>query len=182
MPNSATLYRAAMLPGNDLGNAIAETQMPNGRGTPLILSLPSNNSLANKRFAMAVAGRVDATINTTFTLNVYFGFSTTIASNTQIFNCGAITVNTQNTNFNLRIEFYWDNVSNTITGSGQGFMANSPIGPATLVNIITNVDPNRDSNTFLASGTTYAFTLTGQFGNTSAGNHASVNIFDLETL
>jgi hypothetical protein len=171
-----------MLPGNDLGNVTVETQFPNGRGAPLILPLPSNGSLANKRFKLVVAGRVQATIDTTFNLNVYFGFSPTIASNALIFSTGAATVNNTATGFDFSIGMYWNAGGLQITGNGQGQLANNPVGAASLTNVIANVDPNRDSSTFLASGVTYGFTLTGIFGNSSAGNHAFVDIFDLEEL
>jgi hypothetical protein len=182
MPSSATFYRAPLLPGNDLGNVTSETQMPNGRGTPLILPLPSNNSLANKRFRIVIAGRVQTTINTTFTLNAYFGFSTTLASNTAIFSTGANTVNNTNTGFSLAIDLYWNAGSLTITGSGQGQINNNTIGMSGITNSITSVDPNRDSSTFLASGATYGFTITGLFGNSSTGNHAFADIFEMEEL
>lgn len=182
MPSSATLYRAPLLPGNDLGNQTSETQMPNGRGTPLILPLPSNGSLANKRFRLIVSGRIATTTNTTFNLNVYFGFSATLASNTLIFSSGANTVNNTNTGFSLWVDLYWNAANLSITGRGEGQMNNNPIGPSGISNSITSVDPARDSSTFLASGATYGFTTTGTFGASSTGNHAFVDIFEMEEL
>lgn len=182
MPSSSTLYRAPLLPGNDLGNATTETQMPNGRGTPLILPLPSNGSLSNKRFRLIATGRVQTTITNTFILNFYFGFSPTISANTLIFSTGANSVNTINTGYDIGIEMYWNAGALTITGRGQGQINNNPIGPSGLNNTITSVDPARDSSTFLASGATYGFTITGTFGSGSAGNHAFTDIFEMEEL
>lgn len=182
MPSSATLYRASMLPGNDLGNQTSETQMPNGRGASLVLPLPSNGMLANKRFRIVTSGRVQTTINTTFTLTIYSGQSRTIAANVLIFSSGAITVNNTNTGFNVLLDLYWNSASLTISGSGQGQMNNNTIGPSGLAATITNLDPSRDSSTFLASGPTYGFTITGMFGNSSTGNHAFVDILELEEL
>lgn len=181
MSNSATLYRAAFLPGNDLANATVEAQFPNGRGTPLILPLPSNGTLANKRFNVVVAGTVSSTITNTFTLGVYFGFSPTILSNTQLITTGPLST-ASGSNFELTITLYWTTGANTITGSATGMLANSPIGQANINTPITSADPNRDSNTFLQSGASYGFTVTGFFGTGNASNHATVNIFDLETL
>lgn len=180
MPSTTTLYRAFLLPGNDLGNAATETQFPNGRGTRLILQLPSNNSLANKRFRLVIAGRVQTPVLGSFTINVYFGFSNTISANTQMFSSGPQSLFNTTSNFSFWIDLYWDSVSQKINGIGEGQMDNNPIGRSTLTNQITGVDPNRDSSTFLNSGPTYGFTLTGQFGNSNAGNHAFVDDFSLE--
>lgn len=182
MTSSATLYRAAFLPGNDFGNVTAETQISNGRGTPLTLPLPSNGSLGNRRFRLVLSGRIQTSITNTFTANVYFGLSSTIASNTLLFSTGANSVNSTNTNFSLSIDLFWSTPSLTIDGLGSGQMNNNPIGPSSLSNIITAADPNRDSSTTLASGATYGFTVTGLFGSSSAGNHAFVDLFEMEAL
>jgi hypothetical protein len=171
-----------MLPGNDLGNQTSETQMPNGRGASLVLPLPSNGSLSNKRFRLVLAGRVSTAINTTLTLNVYFGISTKITSNTQIFTTNAQTVNAKSTNFSITIDMYWSNTGKLINGGpGQGQVDNNPVGPSSLLNT-PSADPFRDDSTFLASGPTYGFTVTGQFGNSDAGNHAFAEILELEEL
>jgi hypothetical protein len=182
MPSSATLYRAPLLPGNDLGNQTVETQMPNGRGAPLILPLPSNGSLSNKRFRLVLAGRVQTSIVNTFTLNIYFGFSPTITLNTLLFSTGAQSVNNANTNYSLTVDLYWGNASKLLTGTAQGQFSDNPIGISGIANSIPNVDPFRDNSTFLASGPTYAFTVTGLFGSSSTGNHATVDIYEMEEL
>jgi hypothetical protein len=182
MPSAQTLYRAAMLPSNDLGNVTAETQFSNGRGALLQLALPSNNSLANKSFRVRMSGRVATTTNTTFNLKVYFGISSTIASNTLILDCAAQTVNNVTSSFSVWCDCFWSADANAITGSGQGEMANNIVGQAVLNNTPLAANPNRDSSTFLASGGTYGFTLTGIFGGSSAGNHCIVDSFDLESV
>lgn len=180
MPSASTLYRSPFLPGNDFGNITAETQLSNGRSTPLILALPSNGSLANRPFRVRVGGRVSTTTNTTFDVKVYFGFSSTIASNTLIFDSGANTVNNVTSSWELWLDCFWSGDGNSITGWGAGQLANTVIGPATLNNTPLSANPNRDSNTSLSSGATYGFTVTGVFGGSSAGNHAFVDTFDLE--
>jgi hypothetical protein len=182
MANSLTLYRAPMLPGNDVGNATAETQMPNGRATPLQLALPSNNSLANKSFRVRVSGRASTTTNTTFRMKVYFGMATVIASNTLIFDSGSQSINNTKSNFEFWLDMQWDSDSKSITGRGTGSLANNILGPSTLNNVPISADPNRDSNTFLQSGPTYGFTVTGIFGGSSAGNHAYIDEFSLEAV
>lgn len=182
MSSVATLYRAALLPSNDLGNVTVETQWSNGRGTLLQLPLPSNNSLANKSFRVRIYGHCSTTTNTTLTLNTYFGLSQTIGSNTIIFTSGAQTVNNINSNFNFWLDMTWDSTSQSINGWSAGQLANNVLGPNTLLNVPVKADPNRDSNSFLQSGPTYGFTATGKFGNSSAGNHAFIDDFSLEMV
>lgn len=180
--NSQTLYRAPFLPGADNPNITAETQLLNGRNTPLALFLPSNGSLANRSFRVRVSGRAQTSTNTTFELRVYFGTSATIASNTLIFDAGAQTVNNATSAFELWLDCQWTGDGKLITGRGAGQMANQIIGPSTLNNTPLSADPNRDSSTFLQSGPTYGFSLTGVFGASSAGNHAFVDEFALEAV
>ncbi len=180
MPSAMTLGRAVMLPFTDLGNATSEKQFLDGRGNLGQLALPSNNSLANKSFRVRISGRVQTTTNTTFEMRIYFGISSTIASNTLIFDAGALTINNVKSNFEVWIDCQWDADSKSINGRGTGQIAENIVGPSTLNNTPLNADPNRDSSTFLASGTTYGFTLTGVFGGSSAGNHCIVDAFDLE--
>jgi hypothetical protein len=180
MPSSLTIYRAPFLPGNDAGNITAETQLPNGRGASLILALPSNGSLSNKSFRVRLAGRVQTNSNLNVTIAVYFGFSATIASNTQVFTTSAVTVNNLTTGWEIWLDCFWSGDGNLITGAGRGQVANSVIGPSALVNTPLSANPNRDSSTTLASGTTYGLTVTGLFSGSSTGNHLFVDDFSLE--
>lgn len=183
MPNADTLYRATMLPSADLGNVTVETQMKDARQVlPLQLPLPTNNSLANRSFRVRTSGRVSATIATTFNLKLYFGISTTIAANTLVFDAGVQSIAVGKSNFELWLDCQWDSDSKTITGRGAGQLASNILGPAILDNNPVSADPNRDSSTFLASGPTYGFTITGQFGDSSSGNHVIVDSFDLELV
>lgn len=182
MPSSLTMYRAAMLPSTNLGNATAETQFKDGRGSlPLQLALPSNGILANKSFRVRISGRCATTTNTTLNLKVYFGISSTIASNTLILDCAAQTVNTITSSFEVWLDMQWSGDSNAITGRGTGQVANAVVGPQALNNTPLSANPNRDSSTTLASGTTYGFTVTGVFGGSSTGNSAIIDSFDLES-
>lgn len=180
MPSSQTLYRANMLPSSDIGNATSETQFKDGRSNLLQLPLPSNNSLANRSFRARISGRVSTTSNLNFTLNVYFGISSTIANNTLIFGSGQTAVNTVSSAFEVWLDMQWTADGKIITGCGRGQLANNILGPSTLNNTPLSADPNRDSSTFLASGATYGFTATGQFSGSSSGNHATIDNFDLE--
>lgn len=169
-----------MLPSNDLGNVTSETQFKDGRGNLLQLPLPSNNSLANKSFRVRISGRVATTTNTTFEMRIYFGISSTIASNTLILDCAAQTVNNVTSGFEVWCDCFWSGDANAISGTGQGQIANNIVGQATLSNTPLSANPNRDSSTTLASGATYGFSLTGIFGGSSSGNHCIVDAFDLE--
>jgi hypothetical protein len=182
MPASDTLHRADMLPSNDIGNPTAEAQFLDGRGKMLFLRLPSNGSLANKAFRVRLAGRVATSSNITFTARVYFGLSSVIASNTGIFLTGAQSVNNTSASWELWLDMAWSNDSKTLTGRGAGQIANQILGPATLDNIPIAADPFRDNNTFLQSGPTYGFTVTGLFSGSDANSHAYVDFFQLELV
>lgn len=180
MSNVSTYYRADLLPSNDLGNVTSETQFANGRGSLLQLRLPSNNKLANRAFRVRFSGRVSTTSNVNFTLALYFGISSTIGSNTQVFSSGAQTVNIATSSFEVWVDMSWTADGKLITGWAAGQVANNICGPSTLSSTPISADPNRDSSTTLASGTTYGFTLTGLFSGSSAGNHAFVDGFEIE--
>lgn len=182
MSSDLTLNRANFLPGNDVGNVTAETQMPDGRGNPLKLILLSNGVLKNKGFRARLGGRVQTSTNTTFTVALYFGISSTIGNNTQLLTSGAQSINNTKSNWEIWLEGFWDSDSQSITGWVAGQVGNNIIGPSTLENTLLSADPNRDSNPSLQSGSFYGFTVTGLFGGSSSGNHAFVDIFDLEAV
>lgn len=169
-----------MLPSSDLGNVTSETQFKDGRSNLLQLTLPGNSSLANRSFRVRVNGRVATTTTVNLTLSVYFGTSSTIGSNTLVFSSGQTAVNNITSTFGILLEMQWSADGNSIAGSGQGQIGNNALGFNALNNTPLNVNPNRDSNTNLQSGVFYGFTVTGQFSGSSAGNHATIDNFELE--
>ena len=181
MANAATLSVADFIPSADLGNATIEKQFLNARNALLTLRVPSNSLLSNKAFRAHVSGRCTTTSSITFQLRVYFGSSTTIASNTLMFDTGAQLVNGTSQPFRIHIDMAWSSDGLAITGDGTGQIANNFAGPSTLQNIVTSADPNKDANTTLASQPTYTLTATGVFGTSNAGNHATIDLFELET-
>lgn len=180
MPTAVTIYRANFLPSADLGNTTAEKQFINGRAVSparLDCRLPSNGGMANKPFGIHIAGRVSTTTNRTFTVNLYFGRDTTITNNTLMLTSSANTVNNVSTSWDMWARCFWSRDGKSITGNGGGQIGNSVLGPFALSNVIS-ADPDRDSLTYFVAP--YGFTVTGQFDGSDTGNHAYVDIFDLE--
>lgn len=180
MPGIGMVYRASFVPGVDLGNVTAETQFRNLNSAQANLVLPADGQFTNSWLKLRIAGRVATTSNLTFQVNLYFGTSATIASNTLLLSSGAQTVNTKKTNWHIDVDFFWDGDSNTFCGIGIGQMANGPIGPTALANV-PSANPNI-RNTLSNAATAYGFTVTGQFSGSSAGNHAFLDIFNVELL
>lgn len=174
-------------PSLDLGNATAEQQFANNAGGVLVLPLPSDGQLVNSRFRVHLGGRVQTISNLTFTLAVYFGSSTTfggaspIASNTLMLTTNANTVNAKKTNYQLDMDLFWDDDSDSISGTWLGQIANSIIGASTLANTPTaDADLHGDSNSF--QGTHYGLTFTGLFSGSSTGNHAFLDVLSIELV
>lgn len=180
MSSSITLAKANGLPSLDLGNVSVETQFKGNNGTQLQLILPANGSLANNGFRIRVSGRIATTSNLTFNVKMYFGLGA-ISANTLFFDCGAQTINNLKIGYSFRIDNHWSGDGQAITGWGAGQVGNNIVGPQTLTNVITAVNPSRDSDPTIRSSF-YGFTLTGQFSGSSAGNHAYVDNFDMESM
>lgn len=180
MPGIGMVYRSAFVPGADIGNASAETQFSNLNGAQASLVLPADGQFTNSRLKVRIGGRVSTTSNLTFTVKLYFGTSATIASNTLIFSSGAQTINAIKTNWHIDLDLFWDSDSSTFCGIGQGQAGNGVIGPAALSNV-PSANPN-NRNTLSNAAVSYGFTVTGQFSGSSAGNHAFLDLFNIELL
>lgn len=180
MPGIGMVYTASFIPSQDIGNVTAETQFKNSQGAQANLVLPADGQFINSRLKIRLGGRVATTSNLTFTVNLYFGTSATIASNTLLLSSGAQTVNTKKTNWHIDVDLFWDGDSNTFCGIGSGQMSNGPIGPSALSNV-PSANPNV-RNTISNAATAYGFTVTGQFSGSSSGNHSFLDIFNVELL
>jgi hypothetical protein len=178
MSGTGTVVRGDYIPSNDLGNASVETLFTDINKLPNSIRVPTDNQLTNKRFTLHIGGRVATTSNLTFTVNLRFG-TTRSLSDTLVFTSQAMTVNAKKTNWHMDIYMFWDGDSQLINANGIGQVDNSVIGPTGLANAPT-VDPNlhNTSNSFQA--TFYRFTASGQFSGSSAGNHAFIDVFELE--
>jgi hypothetical protein len=185
--NVTTVYRPLFGPSQDLGNVTSATQFKNSQGGPFVLVMPNDGQFSNHRLRLHLGGRVQTTTNLNFTLNVYFGSSTTfgaaaaIASNTLLYTTNAATVNTVKSNYHLDIDMFWDNDGKIICGIAQGQIANAIVGPGALANIPV-ADPNLHNTSNSFQGTFYGITVAGLFSGSSAGNHAYLDVFNLENI
>jgi hypothetical protein len=171
----------------DLGNATANTQFKNSQGTAFLLPMPSDGQFSNHRLRVHLGGRVQTTTNLTFTLNAYigsttvFGTAAAIASNTLLYTSNAVTVNAIRSNYQLDLDLFWDNDAKLICGTGLGQVANQIIGASALANTPT-ADPNLHNTNNSFQGTHYSITVAGLFSGSSTGNHAYLDVFNMEVL
>lgn len=182
MPGSNTCFTpqgtGGGLPSAGIGNATAETIFsagsPGNSANSLILQVPANGELSNKRFRINVAGRVVPGTTGNFTYALYAG--TTITSGNKMATSAATsyTVNT-NGSFWLVYEGYWDSSSKQIMGTFWGNQNNTILDITAASNVIS-----QDPNPSLA--TTQKFIVTGLFGSTNASNNAFVDVFEWEVL
>jgi len=179
MPSAILLGRAGFLSSSDLGNATTETLFTGGglgAGQTLILGLPNNGNLLNRRFRVGLAGRVQTTTAINFTVAAYFGFGA-IAANTLLFSSGSVSINGK-TNWEMDLSMFWDGDGQTLNGNGQGQVGGSVLGSGAL-----NASPSANPITITTiAAVSYGFTVTGLFGTSNTGNHAFVDAFDLELL
>jgi hypothetical protein len=171
MSDYRAISRADGLPSADLGNATSETIFKKTGTTVSKCNLPANSELSNTMFKVRAAGKVTGGTTTNFTLTLYFGFSSTIGSNTAIEASTARAVNSVSANWFIEACCMWDDASNKIAGYGRSMINNLYDVEAALNNQITGADPDAD--------TELGFTVTGLFSATSAGNAAIMTVFEV---
>lgn len=177
MSGTGTLFRAPSIPSLDLGNASSESAFLDSTGVAAKLLLQTDNQFANKRFALALAGRVATNSNLAFTVNIYLGKLGTTAD-TKIFTSNANTVNNKKSNWHIDLNMFWDSDAMVINGHAEGQINNNPIGSSGLANTPV-IDPNLHNTSNSFQGVYYKFTVSGLFSGSSAGNHAFLDVFEL---
>jgi hypothetical protein len=171
----------------DLGNATAEAYFLNNLSQAVVLPLQNDGQWKNSRLRIILGGRVQTTVNTAFSVQVYFGSSTTfglipvIASATKIFTTNYVTVNNKKTNWQIDINIFWDGDAKTFDGNTFGQMGNTILGQNTLSGV-PSADPNLHNASNSFQGLFYGLGFTGIFNSSSTGNHAFLDVCSLELL
>lgn len=182
MPSANTTYTPqgsnGGLPSAGIGNASSEAIFaagsPGNSGNNLILQVPANGELSNRRFRITVAGRVVPGTTGNFTYALYAG--TTITSANKMATSAATSYAvTTNGSFTLMYEGYWDSSSKQIMGTYWGNQ-NNTILDVTACNNIISQDPNP------SPATTQKFIVTGLFGSSNSSNNAFIDVFEWEAL
>jgi hypothetical protein len=182
MPDIQAAKAAIPLPSAELnlgGTSTSEAQFltasaQNGvaAATRLICYTPGSNQLKYRRFVVRVGGRVTGGTTTNFTAKLYWGTSSTIASNTNIATSSTNAVNSASGNWELQASCVWDATSGKIQGVFQGWVNGTAVAAAILSNIPSSVDLSGES-------TSNGFTVTGTFSSGNASNAAYVDYFEV---
>lgn len=169
-PNAAVI--AQKLPSTNVGNATSESQFLDSAGVnPLKCIIPGSNTGKNRCFSVRVAGRITGGTSGNTTIALYYGTSSTIASNTKVATSGAISNGGVATNFMMVFEGFWDSTSQKIHGIFYGFVHGTVVSVTIHSNEATSVDLSTEG---------LGFTVTALFGSSNAGNIAIVDEFELE--
>ena len=178
MANANTIQRSNKTPSAALGNATSETQFTDSDGNVLTAYLPATRKLVEGSagiLRVKVGGRVTGGTTTDWTPKLYWGNSSTIASNSAIATATAFSVVSTSTNWHLEATLIWDATSAKVNGWFQGQNGTTTISPTTLSNAQTSKDLTASDSTSVG------FSVTGLFGSTNAGNTAYVDYFDVES-
>jgi hypothetical protein len=172
VPNNNTIYKVG--PSQALGaSSTAEFQFTDSASALLIARLAPNHlgetDLSSGRFRVRAGGRVTGGTTTNFTVRLDHGSSTTIASNTTIEASTARAVDSESGNWFIEAVCYLDEVSDKIQGFGRSMVNNLYDAEAALDAEVTSADP----------GSEQAFTCTGQFSASDAGNAAVLEYLEI---
>lgn len=184
MPSIEQGNSAIPLPSAELnlgGTSTSEAQFltasaQNGvaAGQPLKLYAPGSNVLKGRPFTVRVGGRVTGgSAASNFTGILYYGTSSTIASNTAIATTGARALAANAFTWELEARMTW-NGANQINGRYIGYVGGVLASAAILTNTTSSTTLNSQS-------TSDGFTITGTFSTGQAANTAYVDWFEIIT-
>ncbi len=165
------LARASGLPGAAQGaSSTAEFQFVDNQSTPVRAQVKVKHDQLEKRpFRVRAFGTVTGGTTTNFTLNLDYGVSATIGSNTTIGTSGAVAVNSESANWLIEAELYLDSVSGKLQGKINGWVNGGMITEA----VITEIASLTELTTELG------FTVTGTFSASNASNAAQCEGFEI---
>lgn len=184
MPDFGLARTAVPLPSAELnagGTSTSEVQFTtasaNGQvaaGQPLVCYVPGTNVMAYRPFLVRAGGRLGTGVSSNVTVKLYWGSSSTIASNTQIATTGAVAVGTASGTWNLNTQLTWDVASKQIQGKFDGHLYGTAVDTTVLSNTVGTVNLATES-------TSNGLTLTGQFSAGNASNTLYVDWFEVIT-
>jgi hypothetical protein len=154
-----------------------ETQIINPAviNAALAVDIPANSPLEQQQFQVNASGYLNHGTSSTITLRLYWGKSTTIASNTLLKSSGAVSAFSGKTNWWLKGEFIYDSVSGTLTGTVQFFVNNTLVSSAAITNVPTGL-----TGAGAGSGAPVgSFSLTAQWG-TAGTQVINVQVFEID--
>lgn len=125
-----------------------------------------------RKFRLVAFGRVITSGTLNFTVDIQYGTSATVASNTDIATSGAVSLASLTTHWFMECHFIHDAASQRLDGFFMGQVHTTRVAPTTLTNPVTSVNLNN-------AGQTLGFVVTATFGTGAAGNFAYLDGFYL---
>lgn len=164
---------------NQGGTSTTETVFTTDGTVAVVLPLPSAAELAGTNrasmFVVRAWGTVSTAASLTYAARLYYGTSTTIASNTIVLDSGTVTIATTTTNWMIEGTLCWDGNGDILTGWGttqvHGTTSGGQVAIRNGVGNITSVDPDGNG--------TLGFVVSGTFGTGNAGNTARLLGFQI---
>lgn len=184
--NANTSFRAKV-PSAVLGGtaATASTGFPflDSGGSQLVIYFPDSKKADCLPFRLLVAGRcTGGAAACTFLTTLSFGVAATIAGNTTIETCPAMTVTSLNANFFIEGKYIWDSTSGVLGGAGWSY-GSITNGTGTLTALTLMDASPTAATTWNTAASTIAFSVFGTWGtNAQAANAAYITEFSLEML
>lgn len=177
MPNNNTISQALTAAGgrlpSDAGGASSTAEFQFSKSSSrFIARMPGSDRFKERPFKVKVWGRVTGGTTTNFTVNLDHGTSATISSNTTIATSGAIAVNSESGNFLLEAICLWDDTSDKLQGSFNGWINNTAVA-VTVNTEVGTVDLVDEDD---------GFTVTGTFSASNASNAAILDGFEVEAI
>lgn len=181
MPDLGMSERAQPLPSAELnlgGTSTSEGQFltasafgSTAAGQPLVCPFPGSGVVKNRPFTIRVGGRISTAVASNFTAKLYFGSSSTIASNTNIATTGAIgSIAGASVPGTWALEFSGaiDGTGNVISGLQKGWVNKTAVSQA-IITTTTTINPATEGQ---------GFTVTGTFATGTASNTAYCDWFE----
>lgn len=156
------------LPSTDIGNVTSATQFNDADGDLLTLAVPVSAQYMNRPIRVRAGGRCSSGSATTFTAKLYYGNSSTIATNTE---AGAVAVTTTASSLQAWEVDIFVMVREQNPGDA-GSITTSFVSAAGVIGTSESVSDPTLANV--------AFSLTGIFAASDSANSATVDFFQLE--
>lgn len=192
MGQASVIARPKQLPSADLnlgGTSTSEKVFTDSASTPAALVLPLDMdalAAANGKkcsiFKIIAAGRVTGGTTTNFTPKLYFGTSTTVASDTAFASGAAVAVNSVSGIWAIEGMFVLDYVSGKIDGYFTNMVSGSTVTLTAAAKATATISSSSTPALSFTTQSQQGFVLTGTFSGGNASNVAYVDVFQLEMV
>lgn len=192
MPQASAISKAS-LPSAELnlgGTSTSEKvfTISTSTTTACILPIPSLEALAGanaKKMSILkvyAAGRVTGGTTTNFTPKLYWGTSTTVASDTAFMSGAAVAVNSVSGMWAIEGTLFLDYTSVKIDGYFTNMITGSTVTLTAAAKATATLSASSTPAFSFTTNSLQGFVLTGTFSSGNAANVAYVDVFQLEMI